>query len=106
MKDAHPRSFEAREVRTMMTTKRSIEIFTAGCPLCDDAVRLVNELKCRDCEVTIHNLGEGSAALDKAKAYGIHRVPAVVVDGKLAECCNVGPITAEGLKAAGVGREL
>ncbi len=90
----------------MTTTKRRIEIFTAGCPLCDDAVRLVKELKCEDCEVTIHNLGEAGTALDKARAYGIHRVPAVVVDGKLAECCNVGPVTAEGLQAAGVGRRL
>ncbi len=90
----------------MLTTKRRIEVFTAGCPLCDDAVRLVNELKCGDCEVTIHNLSEAGTALDKARAYGIHRVPAVVVDGKLAECCSVGPVTAEGLKAAGVGRGL
>jgi glutaredoxin len=86
-----------------MTTKKKIEVFTASCSLCDDAVRLVNELKCEDCEVTVENLGESSAAADKAKAYGINRVPAVVVDGKLAECCNIGPITADELKAAGVG---
>ncbi len=90
----------------MTTTKKKIEVFTASCPLCDDAVRLVNELKCEDCEVTVHNMGESSAAADKAKANVINRVPAEVVDGKLAECCNIGPITAEGLKAAGVGRGL
>ena len=93
----------------MSKQKRRVEVFTAGCPVCDDAVRLVEELACKDCEVIIYNLNEpceSDECLDKVKTYNISRVPAVVVDGRLAECCNVGPVTSEGLKAAGVGRPL
>jgi hypothetical protein len=31
--------------------KRKIEIFTAGCPLCDPVVKLVQELSCGNCDV-------------------------------------------------------
>ena len=41
--------------------KRKIEVFTAGCPVCDKTVKLV-------------------------------------------KCCKTGPISAQALKAAGVGR--
>jgi hypothetical protein len=27
-----------------MTDKRKIEVFSAGCPVCDDAVKLVNNM--------------------------------------------------------------
>jgi glutaredoxin 3 len=29
-----------------MATKRTIEIFSAGCPACEEAVTLVNQLAC------------------------------------------------------------
>ncbi len=86
---------------------RKVEVFTAGCPVCDPAVRLVKELACPSCEVVVYDLREGCATnecRDKAKAYGIHRVPAVAVDGKLVECCQVGAVSREDLAAAGVGR--
>jgi glutaredoxin 3 len=35
--------------------------------------------------------------------YGVHRVPAVVIDGKLAGCCQAGPVDAATLRAAGLG---
>ena len=79
-----------------------IEVFIAGCPLCDDAVRAVRETACPNCEVAIYNLnaGEGRA---EAEQYGITRVPSVVVNGKLAGCCDGGKVNAEDLRAAGVG---
>jgi hypothetical protein len=90
----------------MLRVMRKIEVFTAGCPICDDAVKLVKKLACKDCEVTVYNLNEpceSGEGLEKVKTYGIVRIPSVVVDGKLAGCCSAGPVTAEGLKAAGVG---
>lgn len=86
--------------------KRKIEVFTAGCPLCDDAVKLVKELACPNCDVTVYGLqDETSGARDKAAQYGIYRVPAVVVDGKLVDCCqNQKPVSREALIAAGVGQ--
>ncbi len=89
-------------------SKRLVEVFTAGCPLCDETVKLVRELACSNCEVQVYDLREGYAtnsSRERASQYGIHRVPAVVVNGKLAECCkNQQPVSRESLVAAGVGQ--
>jgi len=90
--------------------KRQIEVFTAGCPLCDEAVKLVKELACENCEVQIYDLNKGcttNECREKAVTYGIHRVPAVVVDGKLVDCCgNQKPVSRETLIAAGIGQKV
>lgn len=89
-------------------SKRLVEVFTAGCPLCDETVKLVRDLACSNCEVRVYDLHEGCATnfcREKAEQYGIHRVPAVVVNGKLAECCqNQQPVSRESLVAAGLGQ--
>ena len=82
--------------------KRQVEVFTAGCPVCEPTVTLVREMVCSDCEVTVHDLSSEGA--DKAQEYGIKSVPAVVIDGRLAACCeNRGP-DREQLRAAGIGQ--
>ena len=87
-----------------MTDKRTIEVFSAGCPACEEAIELVNRIACESCEVSVLNMKEPSVA-GRAKSLGIRSVPAVVIDGKLADCCSGrGPDEAT-LKAAGVGRE-
>jgi glutaredoxin 3 len=84
--------------------KRQVEVFSAGCPVCEPVVQLVREMACPDCEVTIHDLRQSGA--EKAAEYGITTVPAVVVDGNLASCCqNRGP-NREDLAAAGIGQRL
>ena len=86
--------------------KRKIEVFTANCPMCDPVVKLVNELSCGSCEVTVYDMieqCEDKACLNKAKAYGVARIPAVAIDGKLLNCCEAGAITKEDLIRAGVG---
>jgi hypothetical protein len=45
-------------------------------------------------------------AQEKATRYRVSRVPAVVVDGKLADCCSQGAIDMDTLKALGVGKLL
>lgn len=88
--------------------KRIVEVFTAGCPLCDETLKLVRELACPNCEVQVYDLREGCATnecREKTKQYGIHRVPAVVVHGKLADCCsNQQPVSREALITAGLGQ--
>ena len=86
--------------------KRNVEVFTAGCPVCDDTVKLVNSIACDSCEVTVYDLNKGcdtNICREKAKEYGIKRLPAVAVDGKLLECCEIGSVSLDALKAAGVG---
>ena len=87
-----------------MASKRKVEVFTAGCALCDEAAALVQELACDSCEVVIHDMhGDGAA---RARELGIVRVPSVVVDGRLAACCAGAGVTREGLAAAGIGSPL
>ena len=88
--------------------QRRVEVFIAGCPLCDETVKLVKDLACDNCDVQIYDLRKGcttNECRDKAANYGIYRVPAVVVDGKLVECCeSQKPVAREALVAAGLGQ--
>lgn len=81
---------------------RKVEVFTAGCPLCEPVVEMVKRIACDQCDVTVHNLQEAEGAR-RAQEAGVQRVPMVLVDGKPAECCQTGPVTEAGLRAAGIG---
>lgn len=83
-----------------MTNK--VEVFSAGCPACESTIELVNKVACDNCEISILDMNDGSISA-RAKELGITRVPAVVVNGKLADCCEVKGPTEEGLRAAGIG---
>lgn len=91
----------------MTTAKRRVEVFTAGCPICEETVRLVQATACPNCEVQLYDLREGCAAnecREKVTQYGITAVPSVVVDGVLLDCCRRGPIDAASLRTAGIGQ--
>ena len=49
---------------------------------------LVKRLACLSCEVTLLDMHQPEVAA-RANSLGIERVPAVIVDGKLADCCSV-----------------
>ncbi len=89
----------------MTEVRRQVEVFTAGCPLCEDTVALVKGLACPSCEVVVHDLRADGEAVSRARGYGVNAVPAVVVDGRLAECCTQGAVDEETLREAGVGVE-
>ena len=83
--------------------KRTIEVFSAGCPCCDETVKLVQSIVCPSCDLQILDMRSDKTAQAKAKQYGVKRVPAVVVDGKLADCCQQGPVDVNALRSLGVG---
>ena len=85
-----------------MATKRKIEVFSAGCAACEDVIALVNRIVCPSCEVEVLDMRDRAVA-ERAKRYGVNRVPAVVVNGQLAECCKDKGVTEADLRAAGVG---
>ncbi len=88
-----------------MATKRKIEVFSAGCAACKDTVALVQSVACPSCEVTVHDMHDPKVA-SRAKSLGIRSVPAVVIDGKLADCCTGrGPEEAT-LRGAGLGQSI
>jgi glutaredoxin 3 len=70
----------------MSTTKRKIEVFSAGCSTCKETIETVKRLAGSLHEVIVHDMQKADIA-SKAKGYGVRSVPAVVVDGKLASCC-------------------
>lgn len=83
-------------------TKKKVEFFSAGCPLCEDALRTVRDLACDSCDITVLDMNS-DAGKSKARGYGVKRVSAVAVDGRLADCCRQGDVNAETLRALGVG---
>lgn len=86
----------------MTANKRNIEVFSAGCAACDETVALVQKLACDSCEVVVHDMHKPEVAA-RAKRYDVHSVPAVAVDGKLAECCSGRGPQESALRAAGIG---
>ena len=87
-----------------MATKRRIEVFSAGCPACAETIELVDGAACPSCEISILDMTQPDVA-KRAKELGIRSVPAVVIDGKLAECCMGRGPDESVLRAAGLGVE-
>ena len=87
-----------------MSAKRKVEVCTAGCPVCDETVKLVKSIACDSCEVEILDMNDGDAAR-RAKELGVRSLPAVAIDGVLAECCAGRGIDEAALRAAGIGSE-
>jgi glutaredoxin 3 len=69
-----------------MAQRRKIEIFTAGCPCCTEAVELVKFLAGTEHDIEILDMHDPFVAA-AASGYGIRRLPAVVIDGQLADRC-------------------
>ncbi len=88
-----------------MSAKRKIEVFSANCPACEETVQMVNAIACPSCDVQVLDMRQPDVAA-RAKEYGVRRVPAVAVNGKLLDCCANQGIDEDMLKASGVGVAL
>lgn len=86
-----------------MNAKRKIEIFSADCPLCEEAVGLVKRIACQSCEITVLDMKD-SAVTDRAKRLGVQSVPALAIDGKLADCCVGHGLDEATLRTMGIGQ--
>lgn len=87
-----------------MVAKRTIEVFSAGCPVCLETIEFIERLACPSCDVAVLDVHQEHVA-GQAKALGVRAVPAVAVDGRLLDCCASGPTT-EALREAGIGQPL
>lgn len=83
--------------------KRSIEVFSANCPACQETIDLVNQVACSSCEITVLDMRDAKVAA-RAKALGVRTVPAVAVNGQLLDCCSKAGLDEAALRAAGVGK--
>ena len=88
-----------------MSEKRQIEIFSAGCPVCRDTIDLVNRLACASCEISVLDMNDKQVA-NRAAQLGIKSVPAVAVNGTLADCCAGRGVDENTLRSAGIGQPL
>lgn len=86
-----------------MSQKRMVDVYTAGCPICNETVEMVEALACPSCQVNVLDLNDPEVAR-RASALSIRSVPAVVVDGERAACCTGPGVSEEVLRAAGVGQ--
>ena len=88
-----------------MNAKRKVEVFSAGCLVCNEAVEMIKRISCLDCEINVLDMNDPAVA-GRANSLGIRSVPAIVIDGTLAECCaGRGPDEAT-LRATGIGESL
>lgn len=88
-----------------MEQKRIVEVFSAGCPACEPTVQLVKSIACPSCDVQVLDMNKPDVAA-KAKQYGVKSVPAVVINGKLADCCAGNGPEEAALRAEGLGAAL
>src|SRR5215469_7719102 len=79
-----------------------IEVFTAGCPCCTEVVFFVVFLAATEHNVEIRDM-HGPAVVAAAAGYGIRRLPAVVIDGRLTDNCAALGLAEETLTQAIVG---
>jgi glutaredoxin 3 len=84
---------------------RTIEVFSAGCGVCTETIEMVQRAACSSCEVTVLDMRDAAVAR-RAKDLGIRAVPAVVIDGKLADCCSGRGVDEATLRAAGLGQPI
>src|SRR6266436_1861432 len=66
------------------------------------SVALLPKVACPSCEVEVLDMRKSDVAA-RAKQYGVKTVPAVVVDGKLADCCKREGPDEGSLRSAGLG---
>lgn len=88
-----------------MPDQRHVDIYSAGCQVCDEVIAMVQKIACSSCNVTVKDMHDPQIA-KAAEGLGIKSIPAVVIDGKIAECCTAAGPDIEALKAAGIGRPL
>jgi len=88
-----------------MSNKRKVELFSAGCPVCRQAEQLVRQIACDSCQIEVLDMHDADVA-KRAEALGIKSVPAVVIDGKVASCCEGRGPDEAALREAGLGRKL
>jgi glutaredoxin 3 len=88
-----------------MSRRRKIEVFSAGCAVCEEAVRMVRENACASCELTVLDMHDPEVAR-RARRLGVRSVPAVAIDGRLAACCAGRGPEESALRAAGLCKPI
>jgi hypothetical protein len=70
-----------------MDSKRKVEVFSAGCALCEEVINFVRQEAGSTSDVIVRKMTD-ARFLARAEKLGIRSIPAVVINGKLASCCT------------------
>jgi hypothetical protein len=73
--------------------------------VCQEIIELVKGIACTSCEVSVLDMKNPHVA-SRATSLGIRSVPAVAIDGKLADCCAGRGPDETTLRALGLGQPL
>jgi glutaredoxin 3 len=85
-----------------MNEKHRVELFSAGCAVCEEAIATVKRLAGDSGDVQVLDMSDIDV-VKRARALGVRSVPAVAVDGRLASCCAGRGLDEQSLQAAGLG---
>ena len=89
----------------MANKSRKIEIFSAGCSVCQDVVKQIQDASCASCSIEVLDM-KAPDVQQRANDLGIKSVPAVLIDGNLADCCAGRGVAIDVLRAAGLGQPI
>lgn len=92
-----------------MENKRIIEVFTAGCGICEPTIEMVRQLSCSSCEIIIYDLSkpcDTKECIQKAQQYNVKSLPAIAVNGILLNCYQKEGVSETELREAGIGQPL
>jgi hypothetical protein len=87
----------------VVESRRLIEVYSAGCPVCDELVEQVTEAACPSCEVSVLDMRDPDV-VRRGIQLGVKSIPAVSIDGQLASCCTPAGPDLDVLRDAGLGR--
>lgn len=65
----------------------------------------VRGIACPSCDVSVLDMQDPKIAA-RAKGLGIQAVPAVVINGKIADCCQERDFSEAALRAEGIGQPI
>ena len=88
-----------------MSEKRKIEVFSAGCNVCETTVEQINAAACPSCDIVVLDMKDPNVAA-RAEDLSIRSIPTVLVDGKITDCCSGRGVNIDVLRAAGMGQPL
>lgn len=66
---------------------RRVEVIAAECAACESTMELVERTASAPCELIVWNASDPQIAA-RAEWLGVRSFPALVIDGKLADCCT------------------
>ena len=55
----------------MTVNKIKVEVFSAGCGVCDETVALVHSLACGSCDIVVHDMHQPEVAATAKRYSGI-----------------------------------